>query len=35
MSAGALFMNALSGRKAIQAICRSENKTFIVPEKQG
>ena len=31
-SAGALFMNALSGRKAIQAICQSDNKKFAVIE---
>jgi hypothetical protein len=29
-SAGALFMNALSGRKAIQAICQSDKRQFVV-----
>ncbi len=33
-SAGALFMNALSGRKAIQAICERDRKTFTSSEKQ-
>jgi len=32
-SAGALFMNALSGRKVIQAICKNKGKRFIAPRR--
>jgi len=29
-SAGALFMNALSGKRVVQRICRQEHRRFIV-----
>jgi phytoene dehydrogenase-like protein len=32
ISAGALFMNALSGRKVIQTICRGDKREFAVPD---
>ncbi len=32
-SAGALFMNALSGRRAIQAICRQDGKRFRIENR--
>ncbi len=31
-SAGALFMNALSGRKVIETICRNDGRKFFVPD---
>jgi hypothetical protein len=33
VSAGVLFMNALSGRKVMQAICWNERKSFIAPRR--